>query len=162
MDPLAVLCFAAFLLAIVTVVGHGIWVAIAWMINAVSSEGGSPPATQGKPCAACGARFGVQRGVCVMCGSVPSVGTGQALRSELTVTARQLRRLADRDLISQDQYNQLAAIISADLARIGVAEVDRPFGVPLPSPLAGTKPGPGVNREISTHVLCDLVSQFSA
>jgi hypothetical protein len=157
MDPLAVLCFAAFLLAIVTVVGHGIWVAIAWMISAVSSEGESTTAAQGKPCAACGARFGVQRGVCVMCGAVPSVGTGQTLRSELTVTARQLRRLVDRNLISQDQYNQLAAIISADLARIGVAEVDRPFGVPLPPPLAGTKPGPGVSPASSTEIVDAIV-----
>jgi hypothetical protein len=134
-ELLAFLCMASIVLAVVTVVGHGIWVAIAWVFRNFASEGGTIQTSQGKPCTSCGARFGVKGGRCVVCGAVPNVSPVAAQRDELTTTARQLRRLLDKGAITDEQYQSLASVIAAELARHGAA---RPM-----VPLAGTKPGPG-------------------
>ena len=134
-ELLAFLCVASIVLAVVTVVGHGIWVAIAWVFRTFGGEGGTNQDPQGKPCASCGARFGVKGGRCVVCGAVPNVRPLAAQRDELTTTARQLRRLLDKGAITDDQYQSLATVIASELARHGAA---------LPSmPLAGSKLAPG-------------------
>jgi hypothetical protein len=127
MEVLLLLCGLAFVLAVVTVVGHGLWVVIASIFGTFTGEHGREQAPQGKPCTKCGARFGVKGGRCVVCGAVPGVSPASTLREELTTTARQLRRLLDRGAITSDQYDALSAAIAAELR----------------TPLAGTTSGPG-------------------
>ena len=129
-ELLAFLCALTIVLAVVTIVGHGLWVAIAWILGTFTGENARQQNPQGKACAKCGARFGVKEGRCVVCGAVPNVDPASTLRDELTTTARQLRRLLDRGAITDDQYHALASAIAADLSR-------------LAAPLTGTKPGSG-------------------
>ena len=132
-EVLVFLCVASIVLAVVTVVGHVLWVAIAWIFRTFSGEAVANQTPQGKPCASCGARFGVKGGRCVVCGAVSNVSPAATQRDELTTTARQLRRLLDKNAITDEHYHALTAAIATELARHGAA---------LP-PLAGSKPAPG-------------------
>jgi hypothetical protein len=127
-----VICALAFVLLVVVVVGHGIWVAVAWMLRQLAGSG-SDREPAGKPCPHCGARYGVVRGRCIACGAVPNVSpAATTLRDELRTANRQLSRLLDRGAISQQQFNDLRAVIQTELECIGEVR-------PQLAPLAGTK-----------------------
>src|SRR5688572_5581731 len=111
-DVFSFLCVVITVLAVVTVVGHCLWVAIAWVVRTAGGDGGAGQVPQGQPCTSCGARFGVKGGRCVVCGAVPGIAPGANQRDELTTTARQLRRLLDKGAIEGDHYHALTAAIA--------------------------------------------------
>src|SRR5215510_14705766 len=86
------------LLVIVTLVGHGIWVTLAWFFRAVSGKNGEPsvrsaPPTGPHPCRNCGYALIIQMKFCGVCGARRlSLAEEEELR-ELEGTLRQLERL---------------------------------------------------------------------
>src|SRR5262245_51639047 len=120
-EILQILCVLGFLLVAVTVIGHGIWVAVAAAFRAVTGTTSAAATTAGKPCPKCGARSSVHAGRCVACGAVPEVTPGESQREDLRSTARQLWRMLEQGRITQQQYDELMFHIRADLARHGIA-----------------------------------------
>jgi hypothetical protein len=115
-DLLGVLCVLSFVLAVITFLGHGIWVALATIFRQLSGEVEVKPA--GKPCPKCRHPQGVIAGRCTACGHVPQVNPGAALEQDLEATARHLKRLHDRKVLPQQQYEDLMLVINSDLARL--------------------------------------------
>ncbi|MBC7852528.1 MAG: hypothetical protein IAF94_03745, partial [Pirellulaceae bacterium] len=119
MDPsdlLGFLCGLGCVLAVVTLVGHGIWVVLAFIFRQMSSD--APPRASGKPCPYCRHPQGVVAGRCIACGRVPQVNPGAALEQDLEATARHLKRLFDRKVLPQQQLEELMLVINSDLARL--------------------------------------------
>src|SRR5438309_726964 len=110
----AVLFSLALFVGIVAVVGHALWLMLAWIFRSLSGQSATEDA--GKPCPKCGARFGLRNGRCLNCGAVPSVLPGDTLNEELQTTRRQLNRLLDRGAISQQQHDEVVRVIYAELA----------------------------------------------
>ncbi|MDX1946404.1 MAG: hypothetical protein SFU86_13470 [Pirellulaceae bacterium] len=144
-EILGLLCGCGFGLVVMTVVGHGIWVAIASVVKSLDSSGDSrKPANV--PCPQCGSRLGMNGGRCTNCGAVPHVAPGATLREELKTTARQMRRLVDAKAITQEQYEAILAPIQVELQRLApqrsdFAALDAQLS-PTPTPNAPLAPPP--------------------
>src|SRR4029453_12624482 len=132
---LSLLCVLVVLLLSVAVIGHGLWVAMAWIFRQLSDQ---QDGDGGQPCSQCGSRFGVRAGRCVVCGAVPGVSATPRLRDELTTTARQLQRLRERGAITQQQFDEIIAVVQTDLAGLAQPSV-RPASSP-PRPAAPATP----------------------
>lgn len=120
MDPsdlLGFLCISAFVLAVITILGHGIWLVLAYIFRQING-GEVVPTPAGKPCPYCRHPQGVIAGRCIACGRVPQVNPGAALEQDLEATARHLKRLYDRKVIPQQQFDELMLVIGSDLARL--------------------------------------------
>ena len=119
MDPsdlLGFLCGFGCVLAVVTLVGHCIWVVLAFIFRQMSGD--VPAGATGKPCPYCRHPQGVIAGRCIACGRVPQVNPGAALEQDLEATARHLKRLYDRKVLSQQDFEDLMLVINSDLARL--------------------------------------------
>jgi hypothetical protein len=115
-DLLGILCVVGCVMAFITVVGHGIWVVLAFIFRQMSGD--VSPGAAAKPCPHCHHPKGVIGRRCIACGRVPQVNPGAALEQDLEATARHLRRLHDRKVVSSEQYEQLMTAISSDLERL--------------------------------------------
>jgi hypothetical protein len=105
------LCAFGFFLLVVMVLGHGMWLVVAWMFRALSGAASEPT----RPCPQCG-RYGLQNGRCVVCGAVPHVAPGRrTLHDELRMTISHIERLAKRGAIEQSQCDQIVALLQAEL-----------------------------------------------
>src|SRR6266404_1498901 len=95
--PLLIILFI--LLVIVTLVGHGIWVALAWCFREFGGRktGGPPSASQTspaqRPCFTCGESLAIQIKFCGVCGAQRLSLVQEAQLHELLGTLRQLERL---------------------------------------------------------------------
>lgn len=115
------LCLLAFVLTILAVCGHGIWLVGAAIFNAIfGGSGGGHSGGKPQRCVKCG-WLSVEQGHCTHCGDVPSSSLAQRSRNELQATARQLNRLHRSGQIPYDQCFALLKIIEADLAKLGGA-----------------------------------------
>ncbi|QDU31737.1 hypothetical protein ETAA8_68970 [Anatilimnocola aggregata] len=117
------LCGLAFLLAIVTIVGHVSWLFFAAIFQAIFGEQqdakpGAKLAGKAVRCNRCG-RTSVQNGRCAYCGSVPLVSVENKTRDELLATARQLHRLQNSGHLTYEQCFALLKVLNQDLARFG-------------------------------------------
>lgn len=130
-------CFVVF----ITVVGHGIWLLIAFIFRQLSGNKSSKRA--GQPCPHCRHPQGVVAGRCLACGRVPQVNPGAALEQDLEATARHLKRLYDRKIVSQEQFEHLLRAVSDDLARLRGSP--SPFAQP-----AAPAPSPAEPRPLQT------------
>src|ERR1051325_10439976 len=88
-DPLGGLCIFCFVMAIVTLVGHAIWVGVAAVFRFLTGENSQPPPL-GRPCPVCYQPRSVIRGRCIVCGHVPEVSPVVSLEQDLEGTARHL------------------------------------------------------------------------
>jgi hypothetical protein len=115
------LCLLAFVLTILAVCGHGIWLVGAAIFNAIfGGSGGGHSGGKPQRCLKCG-WLSVEQGHCTHCGDVPSSSLAQRSRNELQATARQLNRLQRSGQIPYDQCFALLKIIEADLSKLGGA-----------------------------------------
>jgi hypothetical protein len=128
-----VLCVLSIVLLAVMVIGHGLWVVAAWLLRAI---GGVQPIEMGKPCASCGAGYGVKNGRCVVCGAVPHVPPGrQPLPNELQTTIEHIQRVARRGVASK-QCEELISIFQAEIAELSPPSASPETATP---PLGGRK-----------------------
>lgn len=142
MDPddlLGVLCGLGCFLASITVIGHGIWLALAFVFRQISGD--VHASSPGKPCPHCRHPQGVVGGKCKACGRVPHVNPTATLEQDLEATSRHLKRLLDRKVIPQEQFDHLMQVLGSDLARLrGNASPSAPAAVPVESPFATPRP----------------------
>src|SRR5437588_8838228 len=96
--PLLIVLFI--LLVFVTLVGHGIWVALAWFFRTISSSDSAPgvqalslktPATH--TCPNCHRSLTIQMKFCGVCGAQRLTLNEEELLREFEVTLRQIERL---------------------------------------------------------------------
>jgi hypothetical protein len=144
---LGILCLLAGILVVVAVVGHGLWIAAAAVLRALS--GNSTGQAAGTNCRHCGSRATVHAGRCVACGAVPAVAPGEETREEARAASRQLWRLLQQGRITQQQYDAVMAPLLADLARHGVsAPPAETTTAPMPVLQARSEPSAVVDAEL--------------
>jgi hypothetical protein len=119
---LSVLCFLAIVLAVVTVVGHALWLAAAWFLRVLSGQSAGERRLPPRPCPSCGRLGTVAQGRCRACGAVPAVSPQTTLRQELEATARHLERLLRRGILQPSEHERLIDAIRMDLVRLEESE----------------------------------------
>ncbi len=120
MEPLFVLAFLVFLLILMTVIGHGIWVTIRWFIRqlAGSANDSRPQVTEVQRCANCGFQVQTTAEFCGQCGCPRLSGIVVELLKDLRATVRQLERFHRAGSIDDETYRKLNAKIEAEKARL--------------------------------------------
>jgi hypothetical protein len=140
MDFLGVICVLGILLAIVTVVGHGIWVFVAMLLRGLSDE---PPAKHsGRVCRSCGAAFAVGANECPICGTaaMSPADSSPNLKQDLYATTRLLGYLHDKGAVDDALHATLAQVIKDEHAQLSGVRV-RP--VPFVPPVFAPTESPG-------------------
>jgi hypothetical protein len=114
------------LLAIVTLIGHGVWVFLAWFLRTVSDgRKDEPPLTLVPPtprpeshsCFNCFEPLTIQMKFCGVCGAHRPTLAQEELLRELEITLRQLERLRQADEYKSDFIN-IKTSIEAERERI--------------------------------------------
>jgi hypothetical protein len=105
-------------LGVVTLVGHGIWVLLAWLfrgINPTPSERAQPPRhavpRQKERCARCDAPILADQERCLACGLDPASATAGELR-DLEITARQLAAFHEAGSVDFPTFERLRQCIN--------------------------------------------------
>ncbi len=108
MDDVArFLCVLLFILALMTVIGHGIWVMLAAILRWLQAE---PPTDRGvgSYCSNCGTRIPSVIERCPGCGKPKQTPPAAASwRDDLQATFRQLERLLSRQQLDADAYREM-------------------------------------------------------
>lgn len=144
------------LLAIITLIGHGVWVLLAWVLRTISGSKKGPPVgslplattssnystTSSHHCLNCTAELSVQMKFCGVCGAHrPTLKEEEQVR-ELETTVRQLERLHQAGEYKTN-FEELKWAIAAERDRI-LFPHGRPKKAEQPSTATSqpTKPGP--------------------
>jgi hypothetical protein len=125
MDELFVLFFAlvvlALVLAVVTLVGHGIWIALRALIREVTGKGkvpAKPEAAGVSRCANCGFLLAALVDFCGICGARRPSAIVVELLKDLSATARQLERFHRAGTLDDETLQGLKENIEAEKARL--------------------------------------------
>lgn len=125
MELIAVLIILFILLVAVTLIGHGIWVALNWLFTEVS--GGkqesnisisTPSARAVHPCRNCGNSLLVQMKFCGVCGAQRLTLKQEEELRELEVTLRQLNRLHQSGALDEVNFRVLKVKIETEREQI--------------------------------------------
>eukprot|EP00913_Durusdinium_trenchii_P028405 g26633.t1 len=116
-----------FVLLVVTLVGHGIWLLLAAMFGAVTD---SPHERNRRMCPKCRRRNSFSDGRCRACGysaaapsaDAPLSASGDPWRDAAT----QLQRLREGGLLSEDRYREMRAILLEEKKRVETAPAEIP------------------------------------
>ncbi len=122
METLFIALIVLFVLgAVVTVVGHGLWLALAWMFrDLIGSETSTPSPI--KPdlvdCPNCGFQVLQHAMFCGRCGLPRPSQLAVDLLSDLATTERQIQRFYDSGKLDTDAFNLLKSKIEEERARV--------------------------------------------
>jgi hypothetical protein len=103
-----------FWLALITVIGHGIWVLIRTAFRAISGHSNKPDTFSYK-CTVCGTNLSARSNYCGFCGSKQE--THDRIPADLDFIIRQLKRLVALGKIDQTTYESIMQAIEEDRAR---------------------------------------------
>src|SRR5256885_14452207 len=126
MDAFYVL-FALFIFfAFVTLIGHGIWVALAWFIRQLSGPSQSQSQLQSQSreipnqdgCPNCNARMFPQEEGCLTCGWRKPSAVMMELLKDLAATRRQLERLHRTGAIDEAAFQRLMQVVETERQRV--------------------------------------------
>lgn len=113
-----VLIFLFILLVIVTLVGHGIWLVLAWFFRALSGSkrkprvpSPSPTEPSTHPCLNCGYALVIETKFCGVCGAHRLTLAQEEQLRELETTLRQLERLHQSGVLNETNFRVLKAKI---------------------------------------------------
>ncbi len=129
-ELLIILIVLGIVLTVVTLVGHGIWVAVAWLFGAATSRPRQVPERTAAACPRCGSALGVGGDFCGVCDWPGALPTDVRRRAALMQLRTQLARFAAIGAIDEATREQLAAAIGTHLAKpIARAEAESPAGI---------------------------------
>ena len=158
-----VLVFLFIVLLIVTLVGHGIWVALAWFFRQMSDQPDITKEAAVEPCAWCDRATRRSRDRCEWCGRELHGPAAREL-ADLTAMTRQLRRFQTAGTLKTTVAGDLSAMMERRRHKlIGPAQqpatsVERsPFSTPAPRPEAKNPPSPTI--EIGEVIAAELVEK---
>lgn len=148
-DLLGGLCIFAFVLALVAVVGHGIWMLVAWIFRQVDGESAAkksannpttPPTGATRSCPRCEVPFEPYASVCPVC-NWPSPIRNLRVRSVAALTSmlRQIQRFAALGLLDNVAVQRLSAEIQTQRQRL---EETQPIPLEPESPPPPKVPAP--------------------
>jgi hypothetical protein len=137
-----ILIFLFIFFAIITVIGHGIWVALAWFFRQFKVKDEAPRAPSYESlnldrdrCPNCGAGRYRRDQACSACGWTPVSAAKTELLKELAATARQMERLHTTGAIDDESYAQMMRVILAERDRLR-SPAPRAAAPPTPQPVA--------------------------
>ncbi len=142
---LGILCAVSILAGVVALVGHGLWLFIAWLFRNLT---GAPPAMAGSPCFSCHNPRSVVSGRCRICGAPADVSAGTEQRADLFATRRQLGRWLEAGKLAPETYRALQQLLEVEHPppKSPVTSTTRPSREtavpPVSVPLAASAPSP--------------------
>ncbi|HEY5311113.1 MAG TPA: zinc ribbon domain-containing protein, partial [Pirellulales bacterium] len=137
---LGLLCTAGFVLGIVTVVGHGIWVVLAKLFTAESLDPNDfAPAAEGR-CPACHAVLPGSRRLCPACGWPLRESANAPAGVGLDAVLRELQRLERARLLDPATAARLAEAVRAEQVRPATAPLSLATPAPPAEPAAPKEP----------------------
>ena len=107
------LCVLLIVLAVITVMGHGLWLLVAAILRWLLAE---PPKKKGFDlyCSYCGAGVPSGSSRCPVCGKEKHAqATSTTWRDDLQATYRQLERLRNREQLGEDEHRMLVERLRA-------------------------------------------------
>ncbi|MGH9968308.1 MAG: hypothetical protein ACREBG_10825, partial [Pyrinomonadaceae bacterium] len=121
-----ILIWLAFILGLITVFGHGIWVALRWFFRQLSGKPGKETTTQTLGilrCEKCGYSLSLGAGFCGRCGWRKSPNVAELLK-DLSATSRQITRFHRAGAIADETYQKLETDIAAERARLLAEDIE--------------------------------------
>jgi hypothetical protein len=115
-----------FMVTVVTVVGHGLWLFIAWLLR-----GGQPKSSAGPRCPGCNADLELHDGHCVSCGWPKQTAGGLTLSAERTAVERQIEQWRRDGVIDDATRERLQATLETGQRR--PAAPAAPPSAPVPA-----------------------------
>lgn len=143
-----ILFFLFIFFSIVTLVGHAIWVALAWFFRQFKSEVSKPTPLESlnqeqTTCAACGTFMHVSERACASCRLPRPTAAQSELLKELSATMRQLARLHKAGALGSLDYEHLMRVLEDERERL----LSRATYAPQPTATETPKPQPTVIHE---------------
>ena len=123
-----------FVLAVVTLVGHGLWLLVSALVSALG--GGRNPAQQvaWEGCAGCGMKIAPDAGRCWWCG-LEQASAAAAELTDLRATGRQLRRFHEQGLLDITAFERLEAKVEARRRALTNKGLQGPHAAPVGQPV---------------------------
>lgn len=150
-ELISALCGLFFLIVLVTVVGHGLWIMFASLFKGARDEPSPPPLRPRKKlnyapatvdCLRCGEKLPPHVTDCPRCG-LDCEGLAAEELNDLEATARQLERFRRNQLVPPHILDELWNMIQARHKRlVGMPEMEVPTTPVAPAPLPQKKPEP--------------------
>ncbi len=109
------LCVATIVVAVITVLGHGIWVVLAAIVRWLAGAGRDSPKLP-RHCPACRLRIPAESIRCKYCGCELTPLPAARPASDLPATLRQLARLHGRGWMETAEYERLVRLVRQDEA----------------------------------------------
>jgi hypothetical protein len=132
-----------YVLVVITVVGHGIWATIRWLIQQFtgSGSGSRQQAAEAQRCANCGFLMAVSADFCGHCGCLRLSGIVVELLKDLRATERQAERFYRAGAIDDETFQQLQEKIEAERLRL-TSRRPASSATPYPAPAPATDATP--------------------
>ena len=144
--------FALFIvLAIITVIGHVIWIAIAAILRAMSGGGHQrettelnlrqPVSRQPHFCLHCGASLQAGGSMCFSCGrKQEEAGKGSEALNDLAATERQLQRFRGQGILDDLKFNWLSRLIENERQRLNSIPAPEARPIVIETPIQSEAP----------------------
>ncbi len=132
-----------FVLGIMAVIGHGIWLLVAAIFRAIFGEPDQKPVELRVRCAECGASLGIADDFCAACGRWQKTPTDSSPLADLAMTARQLDRLLNQGKLDPETHGRVIAAIEKEREHLTAPIRPKPATEPVvetPSPVVVPKP----------------------
>ncbi|MBV9958952.1 MAG: hypothetical protein JO360_11055, partial [Acidobacteria bacterium] len=139
--PIAIFLLVFF--GLVTVIGHGIWLALAWLFRLIFNQTPQAPtqfeSLKLERCANCNALLHPQAAACSSCGWRKTSPAVTELLRELGEARRQLQRIYKQGSLSESSYREMMRALELERERL-----TSPTGYvkPTPTPWTQTAPPP--------------------
>src|SRR6267378_3822047 len=140
----------AFVLLLITLIGHGIWVALRWFIRQLAGNTAADKQVE-RPdlsrCSQCKAEILSHATFCGHCGTRKPFGIVAELLKDLAATERQVERFRRAGAIEDDVYEDLKNRLQAERTRLSNRDAPAPSPPPVVSqPPVITQPPPSVTE----------------
>jgi hypothetical protein len=153
-DLIPILIFLFIFFALMILIGHGIWVALAWLFRQLSGKESAPQyeSLNLDRCANCNALLPPRALGCTACGWRRASPAAAELFKDIGATHRQLQRLHRQGSISEEAYQELMRVLQLERERLAsptgyappTAQPATPRPAPTPPTVSKTPPVPVV------------------